>query len=161
MRRPPRKRKLLAQDFQQGSEQHLRLLSDMGIALVSLPDGRVQLLHTFANAATPEDGEEGLLFMQEMIELSRQASEQGANALPDTPPKLVSFLQAEDGGRGGGGGGGQVGGEAVRSRLVSIFAGPAQFGKLIENGFQVTEWCFKHLRNLTKFSYSLSLSYMT
>ncbi len=75
-----RKRKLLASDFQQGNERHLRLLSDMGIALVSLPDGRVQLLHTFGNAATPEDGEEGLLFMQEMIELSRQAAEQVGQA---------------------------------------------------------------------------------
>ncbi len=48
----------------------------MGITLVSLPDGRVQLLHTPAAAASQRDGREGLLFMQEMVELSRMAQEQ-------------------------------------------------------------------------------------
>ena len=65
------KRKLTAGEFQSTSEDHQKLVRDMGITIIKLPDGRVQLLHTFANAKTPEDGEEGLLFMQEMIELSK------------------------------------------------------------------------------------------
>ena len=65
------KRKLTAAEFQSTSESHQKVVRDMGITIIKLPDGRVQLLHTFANAKTPEDGEEGLLFMQEMIEMSK------------------------------------------------------------------------------------------
>ncbi len=119
---PPKKRKLLASDFQQGNQEHLKLLSAMGISLVSLPDGRVQLLHSFANAASSNDGEEGLLFMQEMIELSKQSSEQ---ALPETPPKLVSFRNPS-----------AVEGET--GTVAALYAGPAQFGKLIQDGYELS-----------------------
>lgn len=43
------KRKLLGTDFQSNNDEHLKLIKDMGINIVSLSDGRVQLLHTFAN----------------------------------------------------------------------------------------------------------------
>lgn len=62
----------------------------MGISMVSLGDGKVQLMHSFYNvsmslpkvgsklnkflpfqAKSPEDAEKGLLFMQEMLELSK------------------------------------------------------------------------------------------
>ena len=69
------KRKLTAGEFQSTSEEHQKLVRDMGITIIKLPDGRVQLLHTFANAKTPADGEEGLLFMQEMIELSKSPAQ--------------------------------------------------------------------------------------
>ena len=69
------KRKLTAGEFQSTSEDHQKLVRDMGITIIKLPDGRVQLLHTFANAKTPEDGEEGLMFMQEMIELSKSPAQ--------------------------------------------------------------------------------------
>ena len=63
-------------------------------------------------AKTPEDAEEGLLFMQEMIELSKQQSSQ-----QDTPPKIVSF-------------------EIGNSKKL-LFAGPAQFGRQLAAGFTV------------------------
>jgi hypothetical protein len=63
-------------------------------------------------AKTSEDAEEGLLFMQEMIELSKQQSSQ-----PDTPPKMVSF-------------------EVEKSKKL-LFAGPAQFGRQLVDGFTV------------------------
>lgn len=107
------RRKLLATDFQSGNPHHLALVKDMGITIISLPDGRVQLLHTFANSKTTEDGEEGLLFMQEMIELSKQQTN-----LPETPAKLISYVIADQ--------------EKV------LFAGPAQFGRELVNGFSVT-----------------------
>ena len=44
----------------------------MGIKLVTMADGRVQLLHTANDALSPAHAEQGLLFMQEMIELSKQ-----------------------------------------------------------------------------------------
>jgi mannosidase alpha-like ER degradation enhancer 3 len=43
------RRKLLGADFQSSNEHHLKLVRDMGITIVSLSDGRVQLLHNFAN----------------------------------------------------------------------------------------------------------------
>ena len=43
------KRKLMGSDFQSNNEAHLKLVKDMGITIIALTDGRVQLLHTFAN----------------------------------------------------------------------------------------------------------------
>jgi len=106
-------RKLTAQQFQTGNEQHMKLVKDMGITIISLPDGRVQLLHTFANAKSPEDAEEGLLFMQEMIELSKQQATQA-----ESPPKLLTYF--------------------IDGVGTVLQAGPAQFGKELINGVKVT-----------------------
>jgi len=107
------KRKLTAPEFQSTSEEHLKLVRDMGITIITLPDGRVQLLHTFANAATPEDGEEGLMFMQEMIDLSKHQA-----TTTESPPKQVSF--------------------EIDGQKHSLQAGPAQFGKDLKAGLKVT-----------------------
>ena len=47
--RKPLKRKLFAADFQSSNEDHMLILKDMGITMVTLADGRVQLLHTSVN----------------------------------------------------------------------------------------------------------------
>ena len=57
------------------------------------------------------------MFMQEMIELNKQQQEE----MPETPAKLVTFLDAS-------------------GREVKIVAGPAQFGKLIEDGYTVRKF---------------------
>ena len=44
-------RKLHASDFQSNNEEHLELVKNMGINIISLPDGRVQLLHTLSNVS--------------------------------------------------------------------------------------------------------------
>ncbi len=49
-------RKLHASDFQSNNEDHLELVKNMGIKIINLPDGRVQLLHTMAHAKSTEDG---------------------------------------------------------------------------------------------------------
>lgn len=64
-------KRLKAYDFQASNADHLRAVYDMGITMVSLGEGKVQLLHSFYNAKSPEDAEKGLLFMQEMVELSK------------------------------------------------------------------------------------------
>jgi len=114
-------RKLHASDFQSNNDDHLNLVKNMGINIISLPDGRVQLLHTLSNAKTPEDGEEGLLFMQEMIELSKQQTN-----LPATEAKAVRYKL--------------IGGpdEDVLDVSKTIFAGPAQFGRELGKGFSVS-----------------------
>ena len=98
------KRKLTAGEFQSTSVEHQKMVKDMGISIIKLPDGRVQLLHTFANAVSPEDGEEGLLFMQEMIELSKQTA-----TGVESPPRQISFTAG--------------------GRQFQLQAGPAQFGR--------------------------------
>lgn len=95
----------------------MKLLRDMGITVVGLPDGRVQLLHSYSQARTTEDAEEGLLFMQEMVELSRTASSQ-----PDNPPRSVSFRVHQSGGP---------------ARDVILKAGPAQFGLELKDDIKV------------------------
>ena len=44
-------RKLYASDFQSSNGAHLELVKNMGITIINLPDGRVQLLHTLANVS--------------------------------------------------------------------------------------------------------------
>ncbi|XP_045101503.1 ER degradation-enhancing alpha-mannosidase-like protein 3 [Portunus trituberculatus] len=109
-------RKLRASEFQAGNSRHMSLLRDMGITIMALPDGRVQLLHTSSNAKSSDDAEEGLLFMQEMIELSKLQQEQ-----PENPPRVVSFQQEIDG----------------QSVVTTIQAGPAQFGLDLKGDVQL------------------------
>ena len=44
-------RKLHASDFQSSNADHLELVKNMGINIISLPDGRVQLVHSMANVS--------------------------------------------------------------------------------------------------------------
>ncbi|XP_036320679.1 ER degradation-enhancing alpha-mannosidase-like protein 3 isoform X1 [Rhagoletis pomonella] len=69
--RVPTGKRLRALEFQASNPDHLRAIYDMGITMVSLGDGKVRLFHSFYNAKSPEDGEMGLLFMQEMLELTK------------------------------------------------------------------------------------------
>lgn len=68
-------------------------------------------------AKSSDDAEEGLLFMQEMIELSKLQQEQ-----PENPPRVVSFQQEADG----------------QSFTTTIQAGPAQFGLDLKGDVQVS-----------------------
>lgn len=95
----------------------MKLLRDMGITVVGLPDGRVQLLHSYSQAKSTEDAEEGLLFMQEMVEISRSASSQ-----PDNPPRIVSFQARQPDGI---------------AKDVVLKAGPAQFGLDLKDDVKV------------------------
>ena len=75
-------------------------------------------------AKSSDDAEEGLLFMQEMIELSKLQQEQ-----PENPPRVVSFQQEIDG----------------QSVVTTIQAGPAQFGLDLKGDVQVNTSCFYYL----------------
>uniref|UniRef100_A0A1S4MY25 alpha-1,2-Mannosidase n=1 Tax=Pediculus humanus subsp. corporis TaxID=121224 RepID=A0A1S4MY25_PEDHC len=107
------KRKLLASQFTAGDSEHLQLLKNMGIAVLSMADGRVQLVHTIASARSQADAKEGLLFMQEMLELS-----QTQKHVPDKGPLSVVFEK--------------------NGQMISIAAGPAHFGKDLSGGMRVT-----------------------
>lgn len=99
--RPP----LRARDFMASNSEHLDILKKMGVSLIHLKDGRVQLVQHANQAATPVDAEDGLRFMQEMIELSSQQQKE-----QQLPPRAVQIVSHPFYGR------------------VVLTAGPAQFG---------------------------------
>lgn len=68
--------------------EHLEILKKMGVSLIHLKDGRVQLVQHAIQAASSIDAEDGLRFMQEMIELSSQ--QQKEQQLPPRAVQIVS-----------------------------------------------------------------------
>ncbi|KAG8430603.1 hypothetical protein GDO86_020319 [Hymenochirus boettgeri] len=99
--RPP----LRARDFMATNPEHLEILKKMGVSLIHLKDGRVQLVQHANQAASSIDAEDGLRFMQEMIELSSQQQKE-----QQLPPRAVQIVSHPFYGR------------------VVLTAGPAQFG---------------------------------
>ncbi|KAJ8922355.1 hypothetical protein NQ315_004298 [Exocentrus adspersus] len=104
-----RKRRLVASEFSAANLNHLKMIKDMGINIIALSDGRVQLLHTFSAARSAADAEEGLLFMQEMVELSKLQSQQ-----PEPTAQAVSVPMKDHTGE---------------EQIIVMQAGPSQFGK--------------------------------
>ncbi|XP_060521130.1 ER degradation-enhancing alpha-mannosidase-like protein 3 [Cylas formicarius] len=111
-------KRLTASEFSASNINHLRVIKDMGINIIALSDGRVQLLHTPSAARSALDAEEGLMFMHEMAELSKLQAQQ-----PDPSPLEISFPIRGDG-------------DAVQT--VTVHAGPAQFGRVLKGDQQVT-----------------------
>ncbi|KAG5847514.1 hypothetical protein ANANG_G00126850 [Anguilla anguilla] len=64
-----RPRPLRARDFMASNPEHLELLRRMGVSLIHLKDGRVQLVQHATQAVSPVAAEDGMRFMQEMMEL--------------------------------------------------------------------------------------------
>ncbi|XP_055717463.1 ER degradation-enhancing alpha-mannosidase-like protein 3 isoform X2 [Salvelinus fontinalis] len=100
MGRPP----LRAQDFMANNPDHLELLRRMGVSLIHLKDGRVQLVQHATQAVSAVAAEDGMRFMQEMMELSSQQQKE------QLPPRAVQIISYPFFGR------------------VVLTAGPAQFG---------------------------------
>ncbi|EAT46150.1 AAEL002645-PA [Aedes aegypti] len=107
-------KRLRAADFQASNADHLRTVYDMGITMVSLGEGKVQLLHSFFNAKSPEDAERGLIFMQEMVELSK------SNAIPKTQLQEVSFQRSGE-------------------ELQVLKAGPSHFGPELTGDMSISQ----------------------
>lgn len=107
-------KRLRAADFQASNADHLRTVYDMGITMVSLGEGKVQLLHSFYNAKSPEDAERGLVFMQEMVELSK------SNTIPKTQLQEVSF-------------------QGPKGESRALKAGPSHFGPELTGDMTVVQ----------------------
>lgn len=71
----------------------------------------------FEQAKTPQDSEEGLLFMQEMVELSKMQTQQ-----PETKPQTVTFVKPN----------------TNPPEKVTLLAGPAQFGPELQSFDKIT-----------------------
>ncbi|KAJ8418998.1 hypothetical protein AAFF_G00004970 [Aldrovandia affinis] len=95
---------LRALDFMANNPDHLELLRRMGVNLLHLKDGRVQLVQHATQAVSAVAAEDGLRFMQEMMELSSQQLKE------QLPPRAVQIISHPFFGR------------------VVLTAGPAQFG---------------------------------
>ncbi|XP_037559321.1 ER degradation-enhancing alpha-mannosidase-like protein 3 [Dermacentor silvarum] len=98
-------RRLHASQFEANKKEHLNLVKKMGVFVTLMSDGRIQLIHNAAQAESPEDAQEGLLFMQEMIELAKQQNQQEQHV------RSVTFTLP-----------------STKMHMV-LQAGPAQFGK--------------------------------
>ncbi|XP_043263141.1 ER degradation-enhancing alpha-mannosidase-like protein 3 [Colletes gigas] len=112
------KRRLSAAQFQANNLEHLKLLSDMGITTLTLADGRVQFSYTFSKAKTPQDSEEGSLFMQETVEINIMESQQA-----ETKPQAVTFVKPN----------------TTPPQKVTLLAGPAHFGLKLQGSNKITE----------------------
>ncbi|GFN81159.1 alpha-1,2-mannosidase [Plakobranchus ocellatus] len=102
--------RLRASEFVAANRDHLDMLRQMGIRIVTMPDGRIQLLHTGSEAASQSHAEAGLVFMQEMIELSKLSGAAGEVA-NQHEPMYVRILS-----------------KPFVSKKLVFRAGPAQFG---------------------------------
>lgn len=110
------KRRLSASQFQANNLDHLKMLSNMGITILTSADGRIQLLHTFSNARTVQDAEEGLMFMQEMVELSKRQAKES-----ETRPIGVTYSRKD----------------IENFKDVTLIGGPAQFGSKSRNNNKI------------------------
>ncbi|XP_030766137.1 LOW QUALITY PROTEIN: ER degradation-enhancing alpha-mannosidase-like protein 3 [Sitophilus oryzae] len=107
------KRRLTASEFSAANVNHLKILKEMGINIIALRDGRVQLLHTPTMARSAADAEEGLIFMQEMAEFSKIQAQQ-----PEPIPQAVLFPFKDD--------------ASGETKIVTVQVGPAQFGEILK-----------------------------
>ncbi|XP_057333329.1 ER degradation-enhancing alpha-mannosidase-like protein 3 [Microplitis mediator] len=109
------RRRISAAQFQANNLDHLKILSSMGITVLTMADGRMQLLHTFSNAKSMEDAEEGLIFMQEMVELNRKQTQESDKQ------RLALMIRRTD-----------IDKESI------LLGGPAQFGLQLTGSVKVT-----------------------
>ncbi|EDV28158.1 uncharacterized protein TRIADDRAFT_20429 [Trichoplax adhaerens] len=106
--------KLKPSDLVIGNLEHQKLLQEMGVQIVSIQDGRLHLQHMPSIAKSPKDAELGLEFMRQVIEVNRIIKEN-----PVIQPRVVQLLSAPHNG------------------LVTLSAGPAQFGKNLTAKYHV------------------------
>lgn len=100
-----RQMRISAEQFSASDKKHIEAVKRMGISVVVLSDGRVQLIHSSAAALSNDDAEEGTVFMQDMIALSKQQLAKAEEQL-----RIVSFTSPKTNVR------------------ITLAAGPAQFG---------------------------------
>ena len=98
--------RLLAKDFIPGNVEHERLLRRMGIQISNTASGHVQLIHLPNIAQSNQAAQEGLVFMQEMIELNAQAEKIAQEENSNVRYVTVLLDQGE----------------------LAVLGGPAQFG---------------------------------
>ncbi|CAF0994699.1 unnamed protein product [Didymodactylos carnosus] len=109
--------RLLASEFSAGNPLHVTQLRRMGVQIHTMLDGRIQLVHTSSQAASSEDANDGLLFMQEMIELMKHNS-MNSDSSQYHPLSVVPLL--------------------AQATVLPIFkVGSAQFGQQLHKNYGI------------------------
>lgn len=105
--------KVKASEFVMGNPDQIQKLGKMGIKIKVMNDGRIQLVQLVNEAENAKLAENGLAFMSDMLELSKQKNFQITQISPenssDYKPINLAFI-SNDG------------------NINSLLAGPAQFG---------------------------------
>lgn len=86
--KPPR---LRAEQFVPGNQEHVAILKSMGITMIQTKDGRIQLMQTASAAQSNSDAEDGIKFMQEMIELAKRRNDESA---VQESPRVVQLMSS-------------------------------------------------------------------
>ncbi|CAF0742825.1 unnamed protein product [Adineta ricciae] len=82
-------RRLTAAEFSPDDPVHIIQLKEMGIQLQSLPDGQIQLIHIASTAQSLNDAEDGLHFMQEMIDFMKHTNANENSPLHRIPLSVI------------------------------------------------------------------------
>ena len=109
-------KRLKATEFVAGKTEHTDLLKTMGIKIQVMNDGRLQLVHQANEAQTTRDAQNGLLFMNEMLVLSKESNFYIKN--DDYKPISLILLK-----------------QKYLDHNVNFLAGPAQFGLDLRQNF--------------------------
>ena len=110
--------RLKANEFIAGKQEHIELLKAMGIKIQIMNDGRLQLVHHSHDAYTTRDAHNGLAFMNEMQQLSKENSFYLKN--DDYKPISVILFK-----------------QKYLTENLSYLAGPAQFGLDLKRNFGI------------------------
>jgi len=125
----PVRTRLTASQFSPENTEHISQLQQMGIRIQPLADGQIQLVHVASSAESIDDAENGLAFMQEMVELMKTTNS-FENVHRHLPLTVVPLVQ-------------------TRSRRTTRFlVATAQFGKQLHR----TQGIFAQLDVVQPFS---------
>ncbi|CAF3510385.1 unnamed protein product [Rotaria sp. Silwood1] len=108
--------RLTPSEFSAGDPQHIAQLKQMGIQIQTMSDGRIQLIHNSANAASNEDANDGIIFIQDMMEFMKNMNELGQSSSSENryhlPLSVIPLVTS-----------------SPLTKLISFTVGSAQFGK--------------------------------
>jgi len=83
------KKRVKASEFDPSNPEHIYHLKKMGITLVTQSDGKMQLVHSTNAAASTKDAEEGLAFMQEMIQAAQQSDQSQSTSMKTLMSRML------------------------------------------------------------------------
>lgn len=129
------RQRLKASEFSAGNAQHVALLSQMGIQLQTMTDGRVQLIHNSVNAASSDDADDGLTFIHDMMELMKNTDGNGpvSESNYHLPLSVIPIALTST------------------AKPLRLLVGPAQFGRQLHGKSGVTTHAWRLSEHLFLF----------
>ncbi|XP_062509501.1 ER degradation-enhancing alpha-mannosidase-like protein 3 isoform X2 [Corticium candelabrum] len=75
--KPQLKERLKPEETDLGNADHINILADMGVLVKEMKDGRMQFTHDATRAASKRHSEQGILFMQELVQRVKMQQQEG------------------------------------------------------------------------------------